>query len=56
MKEEASLEKVKLSTQAGIQAEINGTPSFFYQWKKNYKAMTLNLQSLHKIYQEIKSQ
>ena len=55
MKEEASLEKVKLSSQAGIQAEINGTPSFFINGKK-LQSYDPQLTILHKIYQEIKSQ
>ena len=55
MKETATLEKVKLSAQAGAQAEISGTPSFFINGKK-LRSHDSQLLILHKIYQHLKSQ
>ena len=55
MKETATLEKVKLSAQAGAQAKIEGTPSLFVNGKKLY-SYDPQLVLLFKIYQHLKSQ
>ena len=55
MQDKAVLEKVKLSAQAGHQADIRGTPSFFINGKK-LRSHDPQLIILHKIYQLVKSQ
>ena len=55
MQGESSLEKVKLSAQAGAQAEISGTPSFFINGKK-LQGYDPQLTLLQNIYQTIKFQ
>ena len=55
MKEESTLEKVQLSAQAGSQAKINGTPSFFINGKR-LRSHDAQLVLLRKIYQHLKSQ
>ncbi|MDE0091979.1 MAG: thioredoxin domain-containing protein, partial [Oligoflexia bacterium] len=55
MKEKSTLEKVKLSAQAGADAKIRGTPSFFINGKK-LRAHDSQLVILPKIYQHLKFQ
>ncbi|MCZ0931529.1 MAG: thioredoxin domain-containing protein [Oligoflexia bacterium] len=55
MKNESTLEKVKLSAQAGGQAEIEGTPSFFINGKK-LRSYDPQLVLLYKIHQYLKPQ
>ena len=55
MKEKSTLEKVKLSAQAGADAKIRGTPSFFINGKK-LRAHDSQLVLLPKIYQHLKFQ
>ena len=57
MKKESTLEKVKLSAQAGNESEITGTPSFFINGKKLRLHPDDNqLILLRKIYQHLKFQ
>ena len=57
MNEESTMEKVKLSIQAGNKLKITGTPSFFINGKKlRLHSEDTQLILLRKIYQHLKSQ